>query len=79
MNIMCTRQTINIYIYIYIYAAILYENVYVTGFAKRDNSVFKLHISVKVSPSITLCWYSLLTTFQVISLFQSEVMDCQRW
>ena len=62
-------------------------SVYATGFAKRSLSnsmmledqtlIFKYHINLKFSPFIKLCWDSRLTKFQVIIVFQSEVIDCQ--
>ena len=41
------------------------------------NSVLKTCANLKFSPVVKLCWCSLMTKFQVSSIFQSQVMDCQ--
>ena len=56
----------------------------VTGFAKRGhmedhNFVVKWHIKLKLSPAINLCWYFLLTDFQVDSFYQSDIANRQSW
>ena len=64
--------------------------LYMTGFVKRGlphtsnsmnvedhNVVFKKDTNLKFSPSINLCWCSVLTKFHVNNFFQSQVMNFQ--
>ena len=63
--------------------------VYVTGVAKRnlphtansmnleDHNFVQERYKPEISPSVNLCWCSLLSNFQGNNLFQSEVMNCQ--